>query len=855
MPKSPILGGFSKSRSSNLSDNELVNLILELVETKDGVWPGALYNAAGLDLVGMIGNGPIRGVHVFRGNLYVVSGPQVWQLTPNGISTLLGTIGIEATPVSMFDNTVQMLIVDGVGANLAPGGYPLTGGVILLPSASSQPGGGLYAVNDTVTLLAASGTQSAFPVITITSIVNTPVVTFTLPNAGTTYATATGVATTNIQSHPGVGTGLTLNIVASNGAITAATVNAGGTLYAVNDTGRVGVGNGYYRVKSVSGGVVTAIIIMVPGTSYATTTGISTLSGVAAVPPNVGSGFTINITASGPITASSLATPGQNYAVGDVGFVSGGTGDATYLITAVGAFGVVTGFTVTQGGAIDAPAVSFTQQSTSGSGSGLILTSPTFGVYAGIVPVSLPFDNPVIGGVSDGFGLLMFLGSQNLAASNQKDLSTWDALSYGVSDSSPDNIVSLAVVHDEVYVLKQGHTEIWVDEGLSPFPFVLLPSTRIESGTCAPYSPAIVGEYLMYLTRNSQGQGIVASVSGSSLVPISTQAMVAEFDTYSNLGDAIGYGRQQGGHTFYVLTFPEADKTWQYDLTSSQLAGVPVWNRLATWTDGAWHRHLGNCFTPWRGSTVLTTQTVTYQAIGVALADGTRIANSSAAIGLPPQFFSAVFSVWVYGPTGTGGIVFADQSHNTTPALSITLLNPEIVVEAWDTSGNQIVIASYIYTTWANWVNFQVSIDTATRTLQVYANTVVDNVLVETMLFASSIAWASSNAINGAAPWFSINALAPIPNNFWNDGGVLARLGSYGYPTSPVSLPDGAVWDNGTTVGVVPGVIPDPSAPPVFFGIVTAAQLLALGGGNLPLTNPGSGSSRLWNDGGCVAVA
>ncbi len=65
----------------------------------------------------------------------------------------------------------------------------------------------------------------------------------------------------------------------------------------------------------------------------------------------------------------------------------------------------------------------------------------------------------------------------------------------------------------------------------------------------------------------------------------------------------------------------------------------------------------------------------------------------------------------------------------------------------------------------------------------------------------------------------------------------------------------GLIWSNGALVTVVPGITPNPSAPPVFFGVVTAAALLALGGGNLPLTNPGAGSLQLWNNGGVVAVA
>lgn len=93
-----------------------------------------------------------------------------------------------------------------------------------------------------------------------------------------------------------------------------------------------------------------------------------------------------------------------------------------------------------------------------------------------------------------------------------------------------------------------------------------------------------------------------------------------------------------------------------------------------------------------------------------------------------------------------------------------------------------------------------------------------------------------------------------------NDGGWLVVASSAGWPTSSGSLPAGALWSNGTSgqpglATIVPGITPNPSAPPVYFGSITAVALLALGGGNLPLTNPGAGSGQLWNQGSVVAIA
>jgi hypothetical protein len=88
--------------------------------------------------------------------------------------------------------------------------------------------------------------------------------------------------------------------------------------------------------------------------------------------------------------------------------------------------------------------------------------------------------------------------------------------------------------------------------------------------------------------------------------------------------------------------------------------------------------------------------------------------------------------------------------------------------------------------------------------------------------------------------------------SFINDGGVLWMTAPISYPTSPTGLAVGAVWYNGGTVSVIPGG--SGAGSPVYFGAITAAGLLALGGGGLPTTNPNN-ANQLWNNGGVIAIS
>jgi hypothetical protein len=845
MAKSPIIGGFSRQRSSQAADNDTVNMSIEVLETKDGKVNGFMFIQSGLDLMGEVGlfvltggtiftagtgyavgeittlapgdgvqvtsaqlrvvsvngsgavtaftvsdpgtfstrptsftqqvssgagtgisisapvfdtQGPIRGVLDLDDILYVVSGPQVWSVTPNGVLTLLSTqdnqLSDAATPVSMFANNRQLMIVDGVGAWLVPGGYPLLNGAI-------TSGGGLYAVRDTITLKGATGDQFSYPIIEVTAVTNNAVATFRTTNLGTGYADAAGVATTNYQPKPATGSGFTIDIIATGtgGAITAATVNASGSGYLVGQTGTISTGSGtaIFQILTVSSGAVTSFQILDGGTGYSVRTDVAAVNG-NGITPCGGVGFIVDIlTSAGAVIQAGLNNGGRGYSIGNAGFYNGGGANATYFVDTVGPTGDVTAFRLIQGGAINDKAATFTQQSTSGSGDGFSLADPAYDDFLNLVPVTMPFPNPVSGGVSDGFGLLVFIGRQEIAQSDEQDLSTWDPLIFGLANQSPDNCIGLKVVHNQVYVGKQKNTEVWVDQGSANFAFGPVTSVHMEYGWMSPYAASRIGEELAFLSRNDEGQGIVMLASGYRLEEISTQALVNEFLEYENLGDAISYGRQEGQHLYYVLTFPQANKTWCYDRTASRLAGVPIWTRLAAFENGEFNRHWGNCYTPWDGTVRITETTDSYQPFSVLMIEPTELDTSVRLANLANPFANAVFSMWVYLPdVDIAGFWFSNQDDDTlvttNPGLQIGIQNdsagtPQITVKAWDVSTAIIVSAAYSFTTWEQWVNLMISIGTAGNQLQVYANANLSGTFTEEHLTADTITWSSTNAI------------------------------------------------------------------------------------------------------------
>src|SRR3954467_8193002 len=117
MSRLALTGGAYEARSLVASAQRSCNLYAEpLPEAQGEPSRFASYPTPGLRRLSSIGAGPIRGIRqATTGGVYVVSGSEVYAVnTSSWAGTLLGTItsGLH-TPVSMVDNGLDLVIVDG----------------------------------------------------------------------------------------------------------------------------------------------------------------------------------------------------------------------------------------------------------------------------------------------------------------------------------------------------------------------------------------------------------------------------------------------------------------------------------------------------------------------------------------------------------------------------------------------------------------------------------------------------------------------------------------------------------------------------------------------------------------------
>lgn len=118
-----FIGPSYVSQSVNVDCQRCVNLYPELDELGTGKEHevASLVGTPGLKLLATLGTGPVRATYLgSNGVLYAVSGNTLYSVSSSWVATSLGTLNTSTGFVSMADNGIQLVMVDGTY------GYALT---------------------------------------------------------------------------------------------------------------------------------------------------------------------------------------------------------------------------------------------------------------------------------------------------------------------------------------------------------------------------------------------------------------------------------------------------------------------------------------------------------------------------------------------------------------------------------------------------------------------------------------------------------------------------------------------------------------------------------------------------------
>ena len=158
------------------------------------------------------------------------------------------------------------------------------------------------------------------------------------------------------------------------------------------------------------------------------------------------------------------------------------------------------------------------------------------------------------------------------------DATSWPVLNVASAETIKSlDIISMGIKDGQVWLMgSQGYEARRVDSDPNN-PYSLVGGSANQIGIGAKYSLSSIADNVFWLGSSVAGQNVVYMSNGYSEQRISTHAIEWELDQYkANTSSAFGFSYQQEGHTFYILTIPQADKTFAYDLATG------MWHERST---------------------------------------------------------------------------------------------------------------------------------------------------------------------------------------------------------------------------------------------------------------------------------
>lgn len=177
----------------------------------------------------------------------------------------------------------------------------------------------------------------------------------------------------------------------------------------------------------------------------------------------------------------------------------------------------------------------------------------------------------------DGYFITDQLGSTDKAKWNRYSWSTdgltYSALDFASAEASPDPLVRVYNDNRELVLFGQFTTEFHGNTGSADHPFTR--QSVVEWGLAAVNSIAKMNNSIIYLAKNRMGKAQVIVLNGYTPQVVANQSMSTILDSYGELDNASGFSFMEGGHPFYIVSFPTVEKSWMFD------ASTELWSQVS----------------------------------------------------------------------------------------------------------------------------------------------------------------------------------------------------------------------------------------------------------------------------------
>jgi hypothetical protein len=175
-------------------------------------------------------------------------------------------------------------------------------------------------------------------------------------------------------------------------------------------------------------------------------------------------------------------------------------------------------------------------------------------------------------------------------------------LKYGAAEASPDPIVGLLRLRNEVYAVGRNTIEVFDNVGGTGFPFARIEGAQIPKGAVGTHAACVFMEAVAFLGGGvNEAPGVYVG-SGGATQKVSTVEIdrILEDFTEAELADTVLEARNDRAHQHLYVHLP--DRTLVYDATASQALGQAVWFVLTSGLSGFSQyriQHMTWCYDRW----------------------------------------------------------------------------------------------------------------------------------------------------------------------------------------------------------------------------------------------------------------
>jgi hypothetical protein len=167
----------------------------------------------------------------------------------------------------------------------------------------------------------------------------------------------------------------------------------------------------------------------------------------------------------------------------------------------------------------------------------------------------------------DGYFIVNRPGTGQFYISGLYDGLAWNGTDFATVESSTDDLLGMVVLEGLLYLFGTDSYEVYYNSGAADFPFTRVPNARKEYGTVSSFAPQKIGNAIIFLAQDDEGQGAVMLIQrGSDPQTISTRAIEEKINETSDITGAYAFTYYRNKHRYYCLQLPGLNTTLVFNL-------------------------------------------------------------------------------------------------------------------------------------------------------------------------------------------------------------------------------------------------------------------------------------------------